>query len=60
MIKNHVHLPTRQDRRLAFGHATRTHCSKADIPIRVGIVRIFVPFSLLPTPYSLFPDPLFP
>ncbi|WP_158517216.1 hypothetical protein [Moorena producens] len=44
-------MPTRQDRRLAVGHATRTHCSKADIPIRVGIVIIFVPFSLLPTPY---------
>ncbi|WP_424094965.1 hypothetical protein [Moorena producens] len=27
----------------------------ADIPIRVGIVRIFFPFSLLPVPCSLFP-----
>ncbi|WP_293123266.1 hypothetical protein [Moorena sp. SIO4G3] len=27
------------------------------IPIRVGIVRIFIPFSLLPVPCSLFPVP---
>ncbi|WP_083305321.1 hypothetical protein [Moorena producens] len=29
----------------------------ADIPIRVGIVRIFFPCSLLPVPCSLFPVP---
>jgi len=28
---------------------------KKTIPIRVGIVRIFVPFFLLPVPCSLFP-----